>query len=291
MTTLRQHFIRELVIRGMAPKTQEAYVRAVRDLARHYHKAPDLVTDDEIKDYLLHLVAGRQLAPSSVNVAVNGMRCFYDLVMKRECEHLKRIVPALPEGDPPSAGLQHRRTGAPVHGRLRAPQAPGVSDDRLRRRLAAGRSLPAQASPHRQRAHADPGRGGQRAQGSLHPALAAAAAGVARLLPHVPPQRMALLRARPERALAARPPARRSSTTRRNGPGCPTEAASTACATALPRTCWSRAWRSRSCNGCWAIPASRPLRFTCTCARSGWPRSRARCNCCSSPKPDQLSQA
>jgi len=77
----------------MAPKTQEAYVRAVRDLAAHYHKGPDLVTDEEIKDYLVHLAQGKQLARSSVNVAVNGMRCFFDLVLKRNCEHLQRAIP------------------------------------------------------------------------------------------------------------------------------------------------------------------------------------------------------
>ena len=93
MTPLRQQFIRELVIRGMAPKTQEAYVRVVRDLAGHYHKGPDRVSDDEIKDYLQFLAQEKQLARSSVNVAVNGMRCFFDLVLKRDCEHLKRIVP------------------------------------------------------------------------------------------------------------------------------------------------------------------------------------------------------
>ena len=93
MTTLRRQFIRELVIRGMAPKTQDAYVRAVRDLAGHYHKGPDLVTDDEIKDYLVHLAQERHLARSSVNVAANGMRCFYQLVLQRDCEHLKRIIP------------------------------------------------------------------------------------------------------------------------------------------------------------------------------------------------------
>jgi site-specific recombinase XerD len=77
----------------MAPKTQDAYVRAVRDLAAHYRKGPDLVTDDEIKEYLVHLAEGRQLARSSVNVAVNGMRCFFDLVLKRDCEHLRRVIP------------------------------------------------------------------------------------------------------------------------------------------------------------------------------------------------------
>jgi len=93
MTTLRQQFNRELVIRGMSPKTQDAYVRAVRDLARHYHKTPDLVSDEEIKDYLLYLVQAKHLAPSSVNVAVSGLRCFYDLVLHRECEHLGRVLP------------------------------------------------------------------------------------------------------------------------------------------------------------------------------------------------------
>lgn len=77
----------------MAPKTQEAYVRAVRDLAAHYRQGPDLVTDDEIKDYLVHLAQEKKLARSSVNVAVNGMRCFFELVLKRDCEHLKRIIP------------------------------------------------------------------------------------------------------------------------------------------------------------------------------------------------------
>jgi site-specific recombinase XerD len=77
----------------MAPKTQEAYVRAVRDLAGHYHKRPDLISDEEIKEYLVHLADGKHLARSSVNVAVNGMRCFFDLVLKRDCEHLKRIIP------------------------------------------------------------------------------------------------------------------------------------------------------------------------------------------------------
>jgi integrase/recombinase XerD len=93
MTTLRQQFIRELVIRGMSPKTQDAYVRAVRDLAKHYHKTPDLVSDDEIKDYLFHLVQEKHLAASSVNVAVSGMRSFYDFVLHRQCEHLGQILP------------------------------------------------------------------------------------------------------------------------------------------------------------------------------------------------------
>jgi integrase/recombinase XerD len=77
----------------MSPRTQDSYVRAVRDLAAHYHKSPELATDDEIKDYLFHLAQEKHLAASSVNVAVSGMRCFYELVLHRECEHLGRVLP------------------------------------------------------------------------------------------------------------------------------------------------------------------------------------------------------
>ena len=41
MTTLRQQFIRELVLRGMSPKTQDAYVAAVYGVAKHYHQSPE----------------------------------------------------------------------------------------------------------------------------------------------------------------------------------------------------------------------------------------------------------
>lgn len=44
MTELRQRMIECLQLRGLAERTQEAYVRAVRQLSEHDHKAPDLIT-------------------------------------------------------------------------------------------------------------------------------------------------------------------------------------------------------------------------------------------------------
>ncbi len=43
MTQLRQRMIEDLQLRSLAPKTQDAYVRAVRLLAEHYSKTPDAV--------------------------------------------------------------------------------------------------------------------------------------------------------------------------------------------------------------------------------------------------------
>jgi site-specific recombinase XerC len=93
MTTLRQNFIRELVIRGMSPKTVDAYVRAVAGLAQHYHQGPDQLSDEQLKEYLVYLAQERKLSASSLNVAVSGMRAFYDWVLERPDLGLWRALP------------------------------------------------------------------------------------------------------------------------------------------------------------------------------------------------------
>src|SRR5436190_22147371 len=81
MTTLRQNFIRELVIRGMSPRTQETYVGAVYRLAKHYRKSPDQISDEELKNYVFHLAKDKHFAASSLNQAVSAFRLF----TKRSC--------------------------------------------------------------------------------------------------------------------------------------------------------------------------------------------------------------
>jgi integrase/recombinase XerD len=93
MTTLRERFIRELVIRGTSPRTQESYVGAVYGLAKHYHKAPDQLGDEELKNYMFYLASERKLAPASLNLTVCALRSFYDLVLQRPLENLKLNLP------------------------------------------------------------------------------------------------------------------------------------------------------------------------------------------------------
>ena len=46
MTPLRKRMIEDMQLRGFSERTQEAYVRAVRQLAAHYHKSPDQISED-----------------------------------------------------------------------------------------------------------------------------------------------------------------------------------------------------------------------------------------------------
>ena len=53
MSKLRERMIQDMQLRGLSPRTQVSYVRAMRLLAQHYHKAPDRITKEELRDYFL----------------------------------------------------------------------------------------------------------------------------------------------------------------------------------------------------------------------------------------------
>ena len=60
MTPLRQRMLDALQVRGMAVRTQQAYIDAVSRLARHYQRSPDTLTAEEVQHYLLHLLRERR---------------------------------------------------------------------------------------------------------------------------------------------------------------------------------------------------------------------------------------
>src|SRR5215213_3276052 len=88
MTALRNKYIRDLAIRGKAKRTQEACTSFVADLARYYHRPPDLLSYDEVADWLFHLIRERKLASSSVNIAVNAVRFLYGVTLGLDLHEL-----------------------------------------------------------------------------------------------------------------------------------------------------------------------------------------------------------
>jgi len=93
MTPLRQQLIQELVLRGLSERTQEAYIHHVYHLAKFFHRSPDQLSDDQVRQYLFHLASERKLSTSTVNQAVNAFRFFYEHVVHRDVEALRRALP------------------------------------------------------------------------------------------------------------------------------------------------------------------------------------------------------
>jgi site-specific recombinase XerD len=92
MTPLRAKYIRDLTVRGRAQRTQRAYTRYVSELARYYQRSPELISYEEVTNWLYHLIKERQLS-ASVNVAVNAVRFLYGITLGRNTEALTRSVP------------------------------------------------------------------------------------------------------------------------------------------------------------------------------------------------------
>jgi len=83
MTPLRQRMIDAMQLRGLAARTQVAYVEAVVGLARHYRCSPAELNSEQVQAYLLHLARERKLARSSVNQAGCAFRFLYHTVLQR----------------------------------------------------------------------------------------------------------------------------------------------------------------------------------------------------------------
>jgi integrase/recombinase XerD len=96
MTPLRNKMIRELELHRKAPGTIKQYVTAVAELARHYGRSPDLISIEEVRDFIHHLITQRKVAFSTCNVTLSGIRFFFQQVLRRDDFFLR--VPAKRSG-------------------------------------------------------------------------------------------------------------------------------------------------------------------------------------------------
>jgi integrase/recombinase XerD len=83
ITPLRQRLLEDLQLHGLAAKTQDAYVRVVRQLAEYYHRSPDQISEDELRQYLLHLQRDKHVAASTFTIALCGLKFFYEQTLQR----------------------------------------------------------------------------------------------------------------------------------------------------------------------------------------------------------------
>jgi integrase/recombinase XerD len=84
MSELRQRMIECLQLRGLSERTQEAYVRTVRQLSEHYHKSPDLIREEELRQYFLFLKNTKHYSRNTMTIAICGIRSFYKDTLNRE---------------------------------------------------------------------------------------------------------------------------------------------------------------------------------------------------------------
>jgi integrase/recombinase XerD len=93
MTALRRRMLDDLQLRGLAPRTQQCYVEAVKHLAQHYRRAPDQISEEEIRQYFLYLINEKQVAESTLRIHLYGIRFFYEHTLQRPWPVFELIRP------------------------------------------------------------------------------------------------------------------------------------------------------------------------------------------------------
>lgn len=110
MTQLRQRMIEDLQLRGLSERTQEMYIRAVRQLAEHYHKPPDRITEEELRDYFLYLKNVKHYSRSASTIALCGIKFFYEHTLHQEWTTLTFVRPPREQKLPVILSIEEVRT-------------------------------------------------------------------------------------------------------------------------------------------------------------------------------------
>src|SRR5258705_8330194 len=110
MSELRQRMIECLQLRGLSARTQESYIRAVRQLAEHYHKSPELITEEELRQYFLSILRTSNITPAALPPSPSAASSSSLSAPWKRLGHLQpRAVCAREE----TAGHPQRRGSAP----------------------------------------------------------------------------------------------------------------------------------------------------------------------------------
>ncbi len=83
MTPLRQRMREDMQLRGLSVLTQQSYLRAISQLARHYNKAPDQLSEDELRRYFLFLRNQKRVAHSTSTVTLCAIKFLFEHTLQR----------------------------------------------------------------------------------------------------------------------------------------------------------------------------------------------------------------
>ncbi len=93
MTPLRQRMLEDMQLRGLAVRTQESYGHAVEQVAKHYQKSPELLSEEELRQYFLYLRNEKHASRSSTTVALCAIKFLYQQTLKRPWSFLEFVRP------------------------------------------------------------------------------------------------------------------------------------------------------------------------------------------------------
>lgn len=94
MTPLRTRMLEDMQLKGYSQRTQQAYSNAVRQLAAHFRRSPDLLTEEDLRQYFLYLTREKKVARATATIAMCGVKFFFQTTLQRDWTSLALLRPA-----------------------------------------------------------------------------------------------------------------------------------------------------------------------------------------------------
>ena len=83
MTPLRQRMLEDMSIRNLAENTQQSYLQQISSYATYFHRSPEILGPQEVRDYQVYLTMTRKLSAASVGIATSALRFLYKVTLKQ----------------------------------------------------------------------------------------------------------------------------------------------------------------------------------------------------------------
>jgi site-specific recombinase XerD len=99
----------DMQLRGLSAKTQEAYLRVVKQLADHCAKSPEVITEEELRQYFLYLKNEKRVSRSTCTQALCGIKFLFQQTLQREWTTFELVRPPKGRKLPVVLGLEEVR--------------------------------------------------------------------------------------------------------------------------------------------------------------------------------------
>jgi integrase/recombinase XerD len=84
MGKLQDQMRMDLELKNLSPRTRSCYLTWMRSFALHFHRAPDELGEQEIRDYLHYLIQEKKASQSGISQAYSALKFFYETTLKRD---------------------------------------------------------------------------------------------------------------------------------------------------------------------------------------------------------------
>lgn len=88
MTTIRTQFIQQMQLKGYSENSIQSYVDCLIALSKFYNTSPDLLSDQQIRNYLQHCIVEKKLSTSYINQCISALKILFVQVIKKEWDSI-----------------------------------------------------------------------------------------------------------------------------------------------------------------------------------------------------------